>query len=280
MAGPGHPGRSRPGQGGEVMRPRLPHLRRLPGGSAPHRRELRHAGVVGLFAQAHGTWRLVGPTLPSSLDNGRAEVLGLWTSQSTTVAMVAVTTASGTAVLAAWSEPAGGWATSVPLAVSSNEQVASFGPGRGKDVFVLLRDAFGADQLALAQGGGAAWQQLPPPPPGTATVAFGPSTPPDALVANGTKFSVWSLDAGSKRWAEDQVIDRPAPVWFVIVTKGRSGSSGRAPVDLRGGLRSNLGAPGRRGASHCQPRSRRSSRRLLSLPGLRGRGDNAEAPRR
>ena len=37
----GHPGRPRPGQRGEVLRPRLPHFRRLPGGSAPHRRELR-----------------------------------------------------------------------------------------------------------------------------------------------------------------------------------------------------------------------------------------------
>ena len=166
-----------------------------------------HAGVVGLFANAHGIWRLAGPTLPSSLDNGWAEVLGLWTSQRTTVAMVAVTAASGTAVLAAWSQPAGGWATSVPLTISSNEQVASFGPGPGKDVFVLLRDAFGADRLALAQHGSSSWQQLPPPPPRTATVAFGPSAPPDALVANGTKFSAWSLDVGSKRWAEDQVMD-------------------------------------------------------------------------
>ena len=41
VAGPGHPGRPRPGQCGEVLRPRLAHVRRLPGGSAPRRRELR-----------------------------------------------------------------------------------------------------------------------------------------------------------------------------------------------------------------------------------------------
>ena len=168
-----------------------------------------HAGVVGLFANAHGSWRLAGPTLPSSLDNGRAEVLGVWNSHSTTVALIAVKGAGGTDLVAAWSVPAGGWVTSLPLAVSSNEQVASFGPGPGKDVFVLLRDASGAGRLALAQHGGTSWQQLPPPPPGTATVAFGPSAPPDALVANGTKFSAWSLDAGSKRWAEDQVTNVP-----------------------------------------------------------------------
>ena len=73
-----------------------------------------HAGVVGLFAEADGTWRLVGPMLPSALDNGRAEVLGLWTSHRTTMALVAVTGASGTDLLAAWSVPAGGWATSFP----------------------------------------------------------------------------------------------------------------------------------------------------------------------
>lgn len=168
-----------------------------------------HAGVVGLFAQAHGTWRLAGPTLPSPLQHGRAEVLGLWTSHLTTVALVAVTGGRGTDLFAAWSVPAGGWATSLPLAAGSNELVGSFGPAEGKGVFALLESSSGADRLALAQDGGTAWQQLPPPPPGTATVAFGPSAPTDALVANGMKFSAWSLNAGTKRWTEGQVTTVP-----------------------------------------------------------------------
>lgn len=57
-----------------------------------------HVGVVGLFTGLHGTCRLVGPTLPPSFQGGRAEVLGLWTSHGTTVAVVVVTTASGSSV--------------------------------------------------------------------------------------------------------------------------------------------------------------------------------------
>ena len=170
----------------------------------------RHAGVVGLFAEAHGAWRLVGPVLPSSLDNSRAEVLGLWTSHGMTVALVAAAGPRRTDLFAAWSVPAGGWATSLPLAVGPNELLASFGPAREKEVFVLLQNSSGADQAVLAQDGGTSWQQMPSPPTRTATIAFGSSEPTDALLANGTKFSVWSLNAGSKGWwAEDQGITVP-----------------------------------------------------------------------
>jgi hypothetical protein len=54
----------------------------------------------------------------------------------------------------------------------------------------------------------AGWQQLPSPPTGTATVAFGEATA-DALVANGTVLTVWSLALGSGTWAKGQVIRIP-----------------------------------------------------------------------
>jgi hypothetical protein len=168
-----------------------------------------HAGVVGLFGQVQGTWRLVGPTLPNPFDMGQAEVLGLGLSHDTSWALVAVTGARGTHLFAAWSVPTGGWATSVPLALSNDEQVASFGPGEGKALFALLQGPSGAYRLVLSQPGGTAWQELPPPPAGTATVAFGPGKWTGALVAAGTRFSAWSLNAASQRWAEDQVMDVP-----------------------------------------------------------------------
>ena len=168
-----------------------------------------HAGVVGLFGQVQGTWRLVGPTLPNPFDKGQAEVLGLGISHDTSWALVAVAGARGTDLFAAWSVPTGGWAASLPLALAKDEQVASFGPGEGKALFALLQGPSGAYRLALSQPGGTAWQELPPPPAGTTTVAFGPGKWTDALVADGTRFSAWSLDAASKSWAEDQVMDVP-----------------------------------------------------------------------
>ena len=104
--------------------------------------------------------------------------------------------------------PGAAWSTSSPLAIGQNEQVASFGVGRGRS------------PLRLAARG-------PPGPSGwpwprlvghrMATVAAAASRgqkrspldakgSTDALVANGTKFSAWSLKAGSRRWAEDQVM--------------------------------------------------------------------------
>ena len=165
-----------------------------------------HTGVVGLLARQAGTWRLVGPTLPPPLDGLRAEVLGLGVSGNATSALVGVTGAGGIELLAAWSGPGATWSTSPPLAIGQNEEVASFGVGRGRTLFALLQGTSGAERLALAQAGRAAWQPLPPPPEGTETVALGPKGSTDALVASGTKFSGWSLKAGSKRWAEDQVM--------------------------------------------------------------------------
>ena len=166
-----------------------------------------HAGVVGLFARQTGAWRLVGPPLARPFRALRAEVLGLGTSGNATSALVALTGASGTELLAAWSGPGATWSTSPPLVIGQNEEVASFGVGPGRALFAFLEGTSGAERLALAQAGRAAWQQLPPPPQGTETVAFGTKGSTDALVASGTKFSAWSLKAGSKRWAEDQVTD-------------------------------------------------------------------------
>jgi hypothetical protein len=168
-----------------------------------------HGGVVGLFVEVDGTWRLAGPTLPSALDNGRAEVLGLWTGDRTTMALIAVADATGTNLLAAWSLPGGGWAASVPQVVGQDEAVASFGAAEGNGIFVLLEDPSGAEQFAVAQHAGTGWRQLPPPPRGTATVAFAPGLPADALVASGTSFSVWALKPASNRWSKAQVINVP-----------------------------------------------------------------------
>jgi hypothetical protein len=53
------------------------------------------------------------------------------------------------------------------------------------------------------------WQELVPPPSGTATVAFGPPSPPVALVASGTTLTIWSLEPPTRSWTVNQVIHVP-----------------------------------------------------------------------
>ena len=166
-------------------------------------------GVVGLFARYNRRWRLVGPTLPPAFDDARAEVLGLGLSHNVTSVLVGVTRTGGTDLLAAWSGPGATWSTSLPLPVPQNEQVASFGAGYGKTVFAVLQGPSGRERLAVAEAERPAWRALPSPPAGTQTVAFGPGASIDALVATGTRFSAWSLPAGSTTWAEDQVMNVP-----------------------------------------------------------------------
>ena len=104
-------------------------------------------GVVALFTQSGGTWRLVGPALPRSLERGRAEVLALGAAPGSTSALLSVTSDNDTSLVAAWSGVRGRWTTSSTLPLRPDDQVASFGPADGDGLFVLLKAPSGADAL-------------------------------------------------------------------------------------------------------------------------------------
>lgn len=165
-------------------------------------------GVVGVFARQAGAWRLVGPTLSSPLTGGRVEVLALGGTRTGSYGLLAVVTGAQTDLVVAWSGPGKRWAISKPLALD-NGQVVSFGPDGGSGLFVLLQTRTGEANLVVSGGPGAAWQELAPPPAGTATVAFGPPSRPEALVASGTTLTIWSLDPGTAHWTVSQVIHVP-----------------------------------------------------------------------
>ncbi len=189
------------------MRSWFIHFRGLPARSTHHRRELRTCRCGRAFCSAGGRLAAGRPSTGAAVP-GSEPRCSAWVRRATRPsALVALTGASGTELLAAWSGPGATWSTSSPLVIGQNEEVASFGVGPGRALFALLEGTSEAERLALAQAGRAAWQQLPPPPQGTETVAFGTKGSTDALVASGTKFSAWSLKAGWKRWAEDQVTD-------------------------------------------------------------------------
>jgi len=166
-------------------------------------------GVVGMFAQKAGTWSLVGPDLRGSVGRGRVEVLALAQTEAGADALLAVVRGNVTDLVASWSGPGRRWATSYPLPLRKGEQVASFGPAEGSGLFALLHLPSGRDQLAVATGPESAWRDWPSPPAGTATVAFGAAPPADALVADGTKLTIWSLRPGPGSWSPTQVIHVP-----------------------------------------------------------------------
>jgi hypothetical protein len=166
-------------------------------------------GVVGLFARRGGAWRLAGPALPRALSAGRVEVLSVQAAPSGTSVLLAVSRGARTDLVAAWSAEGGQWATSAPLPVPAGAAIASYGPTGAGGFFVLSQPASGRDTLAVAQPSTATWRTLPPPPPGTATVAFGPSSPTEALVGSTTVLTVWSLDPATGHWVAGQGIHVP-----------------------------------------------------------------------
>jgi hypothetical protein len=167
----------------------------------------RRPGVVGLFAERGGAWRLVGPALPRSLDQGRVEVLSLGISKAGTSALLEVSNGTANSLAVSWAAMNGRWGKSSALLLGAGERVASAGPGAGTGLFVLLQSPSTQDRLLVSQIS-TGWQQLPPPPAGTATVAFG-GAGPDALVVSGTVLTVWSLALGPNTWAKGQIIRVP-----------------------------------------------------------------------
>ncbi len=167
-------------------------------------------GVVGLFTDSSGSWQQADVPLPSSLADGMVEVLGLQSANGALSALLAVVSKTGTAIVAAGSADNGStWAVSAALPLQPGETLSSFGTAAGDGVFVLVSGAQGSERLEVLDGPGSSWQELPPPPPGTATVAFGPSTSVQALVANQAVLTVWTLEAPSGPWTRGQVVDVP-----------------------------------------------------------------------
>ncbi len=176
-------------------------------------------GIVGIFALRAGSWQLAGPVVPPPLTGSRIDVLSLEPTSGGLAALLAASGASGASgisLLAAWSRDGGvHWAVSPALQLLASQQLRSMGPAGGDGVFVLISSSSGSEQLDRIDGPGATWHSLAPPPAGTATVAFGPaggaSGPgtAQALVAENTLLTVWTLGMPASGWVKGQVIHVP-----------------------------------------------------------------------
>jgi hypothetical protein len=165
-------------------------------------------GVVGMFQRRAKTWQLDPLTLPGSLAEGRVEVLSLGQTPYGLDALLGITEATGSAVVAAWTTSQGGWSISPPLALAAHDHIVSYGSASGVGLFSLTASSSGAERLAVIDGPGATWHTLPALPPDTATVAFGPTSASviDALAAHDTTMTVWTLASASSDWLKGQVL--------------------------------------------------------------------------
>ena len=169
----------------------------------------RRPGTVGIFARSGAGWRLVGPTLPPSLDQGEIDILSLRQAGEEISTLFSVTPAHGeTSLVAAWAGAGGQWSISRSLPVSSSQRVLSIGPASGTGMFVVL-SAPGGSEEADVVGPDASWQRLPTLPQGTSTVAIGPANTIDALAVSDTVFADWLLSPGSSNWVKGQSANVP-----------------------------------------------------------------------
>jgi hypothetical protein len=178
------------------------------GYSAGHRlvgASCRRGGIVGIFTDHGGTWRLVGSGLTQPFGHSSTEVLGL---QTTTAGLCALVGLSGrrSAQLAAacTSGRRLTWRVSPALLLAGPEAVVSFGPVGKVGLFALISGSAHPDTLAVLGESRMTWSTLHSPPARTATVVFAPVGRVDALVVDDTSFTDWRLADGGRRWSREQ----------------------------------------------------------------------------
>ena len=173
------------------------------------------AGTVGIFVERAGRWQLSGLDLPAPLAGDTVQVLALGATAGDLAGLLALSSVgNGTALAAAWIGNSGsGGNVSAPLALLAGERVISEGAVTGGGWFALLASASGAARLETVAGPNGRWKALPAPPAGTATVTFDSPSGADALVADNTVLTVWTLRPGATAWTKGQVIQ--VPIEFV-----------------------------------------------------------------
>jgi hypothetical protein len=168
--------------------------------------DCRNAGEVGIFAK-QGTWRLIGPRLPTTLDGGIVTVLGLQRTSSGLCAVLEVSKGDATSLLAAWTADAGASWSDSPVLDLGSKKVLSIGPDGSRGLFVLGSLTSTSDSVEVVSGPGGSWRGLPSPPATTETLVFGPGDRVDALGVDDTLFTDYELTQGGAGWTKAQVMN-------------------------------------------------------------------------
>jgi hypothetical protein len=169
----------------------------------------RHPDTPGVFVDSDTQWHLADIPVPVSLVHDTFETLRLATTGNETEGLLAATGGKTTSLVAAW-EPTVGrpWVLSPPLPIDAAGDLLASGTGPGSTEFVLERSGSRVTADVIA-GPGSPWRELPALPQGTATIAYEPGGPLDALSVNGKHLTVWSLGANGHDWAKSATIVVP-----------------------------------------------------------------------
>jgi len=169
----------------------------------------RRPGVVGVFSQVAGRWRLSGPVLSGPLSRATTSVMRLDPSAGGLAALVGTTTSARRSLVAIWGAADGSWSESEPLAVQADQRITSSAVGIDGEQAVLLSSAQGGSVLEVATGAGQSWTKVASPPSGTVTVAVSVDGSIDAFAVNGESLAISTLTPGQPTWTPAQKLTVP-----------------------------------------------------------------------
>jgi hypothetical protein len=158
-----------------------------------------HAGQIGQYAYAHGSWRTAAPPTPTALRGDPSRVISLASSGVSTLTLVDFPSASQNTLLAAWSADGGHtWTEAPPLVMGAREKLVAAGPAPHARTFLLLSTPRGGRLRIGAPL--TPWRATPRPPEGTATVALGSAGEVDALAVHVYDIVDWRLAGTPAAW--------------------------------------------------------------------------------
>jgi len=191
---------------------RLQAVAFTPAGSPLVGVQCRHG--VGLFVDASGSWRNVGPRLGHKLGTAPTSILRLETTGSAITALLAVVHSGHTQLVAGWQPVGGAWTTSSALTVRSGPTATSI--AQNGQIGVLAGSKHGSVVEKIAPG--EKWTVLPAPP--HATIALAPSAPVplpnesgqdplELFTVSGAEFAVYALPSSGTSWRKVQSTQVP-----------------------------------------------------------------------
>lgn len=169
-------------------------------------------GVVGVFSNRGGSWKLVGPRLPSAPGSRLVNVLRLWSAGPGTgdvSGLLDLARAGSSSIVAVRARSAGArWSVSAPLHIGDRTRLLSSGDGEGGELFVMLGSPAGPVDLEVALPDGT-WRSFTGLPPGSAGAVLGPGRAIDTLAVEKARLTVWSRDPRTGTWTKLQTLAVP-----------------------------------------------------------------------
>ncbi len=191
---------------------RLQAVAFTPAGSPLVGVQCRHG--VGLFVDASGSWRHVGPRLGHKLGTAPTSILRLETNGLAITALLAVAHSGHTQLVATWQPAGGAWTTSPALSVRSGPTATSIAQNGQIGVLGGSKHGSVVEEVAPSEK----WTLLPAPPHATIALASSAPVPSpnetgqdplELFTVDGPEFGVYALSPSGRSWLKVQSTQVP-----------------------------------------------------------------------